>query len=228
MKWWPRSWRQFWSTLDGRTYHLMLSARPWLGWLAVGSMVVVFALVFWWVPLEAIQGYPQKIFYIHVPSAWVMYAAFAVVFAASILYLWKRTSLWDIFARCAAEVGFLFTTLALATAGFFNTPVDLFVDAGGVSLSGAGLVDGFGADERPPARLPQAARLHVEPGRLAPRQDRSDDPAARAERLGAGHEDARQVDRSAVSHGDPTVPRSSSSPRPHRRRGRSGHRVACE
>ena len=27
------------STLDGRTYHLMLSARPWIGWLAVAAMV---------------------------------------------------------------------------------------------------------------------------------------------------------------------------------------------
>jgi heme exporter protein C len=123
MRWWPRSWRQFWSTLDGRTYHLMLSARPWIGWLAVGSMVVVFALVFWWVPLEAIQGYPQKIFYIHVPSAWVMYAAFAVVFVSSILYLWKRTALWDVFARCAAEVGFLFTTLALVTGMLWGKPI---------------------------------------------------------------------------------------------------------
>jgi heme exporter protein C len=123
MSWWPRSWRQFWSTLDGRTYHLMLGARPWIGWFAVGSMVVVFGLVFWWVPLEAIQGYPQKIFYIHVPSAWVMYSAFGVVFASSILYLWKRSSLWDIFARCAAEVGFLFTTLALATGMLWGKPI---------------------------------------------------------------------------------------------------------
>ena len=123
MSWWPRSWRQFWSTLDGRTYHLMLSARPWIGWLAVGSMVVVFGLVFWWVPLEAIQGYPQKIFYIHVPSAWVMYGAFSVVFASSIMVLWKGTALWDIFARCAAEVGFLFTTLTLATGMLWGKPI---------------------------------------------------------------------------------------------------------
>jgi heme exporter protein C len=102
---------------------MMLAARPWIGWLAVGSMAVVFALVFWWVPLEAIQGYPQKIFYIHVPSAWIMYAAFGVVFASSILYLWKRTALWDIFARCAAEVGFLFTTLALATGMLWGKPI---------------------------------------------------------------------------------------------------------
>lgn len=101
----------------------MLSVRPWLGWLAVGMMVAVFALVFWWVPLEAIQGYPQKIFYIHVPSAWLTYSAFAVVFVASIFYLWQRTALWDIFARCAAEIGFLFTSLALVTGMLWGKPI---------------------------------------------------------------------------------------------------------
>jgi heme exporter protein C len=52
-----------------------------------------------------------------------MYAAFAVVFASSILYLWRRTALWDIFARCAAEVGFLFTTLALVTGMLWGKPI---------------------------------------------------------------------------------------------------------
>jgi heme exporter protein C len=117
------SWRRFWSTLDGRLYQLLLHARPWLGWLAVGTMVATFALVFWWVPLEAIQGYPQKIFYIHVPSAWLMYAAFSVVFVASLLYLWRRSALWDIFARCAAEIGFLFNSLALATGMLWGRPI---------------------------------------------------------------------------------------------------------
>jgi len=123
MGWWPASWRQFWTTLDGRTYHLVMDARPWIGWLAVGMMAVTFGLVFWWVPLEAVQGYPQKIFYIHVPSAWLMYAAFAVVFAGSILYLFQRSRLWDIFALCAAEIGFLFTTLALATGMLWGKPI---------------------------------------------------------------------------------------------------------
>ncbi|HUP18863.1 MAG TPA: cytochrome c biogenesis protein CcsA [Gemmatimonadota bacterium] len=123
MKIWPGSWRAFWATLDGRTYHGMLWARPWIGWLAVGLMVGTFALVFWWVPLEAIQGWPQKIFYIHVPSAWIMYSAFAVVFVSSIMYLWQRTRLWDVFARCAAEIGFLFCTLALATGMMWGKPI---------------------------------------------------------------------------------------------------------
>jgi len=123
MKIWPTSWKQFWTTLDGRTYHLMLGARPWLGWAGAGLMVVTFVLVFWWVPLEAIQGWPQKIFYIHVPSAWLMYAAFSVVFAASIMYLWQGTALWDIYARCAAEIGFLFTSLALVTGMLWGKPI---------------------------------------------------------------------------------------------------------
>ncbi len=122
-KWWPRSWRQFWTTLDGRTYHVLLHMRPWIGWLAVGMMVVTFALVFWWVPLESIQRYPQKIFYIHVPSAWLMYSAVGVVFVASVMYLWQRTQLWDIFARCAAEIGFLFCSLTLVTGMLWGSPI---------------------------------------------------------------------------------------------------------
>lgn len=121
--WWPASWRSFWATLDGRLYQSLLHARPWLGWLAVGTMVATFALVFWWVPLEAVQGWPQKIFYIHVPSAWIMYAAFSVVFGSSIMVLWQGGRLWDVFARCAAEVGFLFCTLALATGMMWGKPI---------------------------------------------------------------------------------------------------------
>jgi heme exporter protein C len=123
LRWFPRSWRQLWSTLDGRLYHFLVDVRPWIGWFAVGTMVFTFGLVFWWVPLEAIQGYPQKIFYIHVPSAWLAYASFAFVFLASILYLWQRSGLWDIFARCAAEIGFLFTTLTLVTGMLWGRPI---------------------------------------------------------------------------------------------------------
>jgi heme exporter protein C len=119
---WPWQ-KRFWTNLDGNVYQGMLHARPWLGWSAVATMVVTFFLVFTWVPLEAVQGYPQKIFYIHVPSAWLMYAAFAVVFVSSIFYLWRRTPLWDIFARTAAEIGFLFTSLALVTGMLWGKPI---------------------------------------------------------------------------------------------------------
>ena len=57
----------------------------------------------------------QKIFYFHVPSAWVSYLAFAVVFVASILYLKTSSQKWDTIAYSSAEIGVVFCTLAIVT-----------------------------------------------------------------------------------------------------------------
>src|SRR5690349_12478896 len=58
---------------------------------AASALGVLFALwaAFFYAPTEAIQGDVQRIEYVHVPLAWVAYLAFFVVFAASILYLWR-------------------------------------------------------------------------------------------------------------------------------------------
>ncbi len=45
------------------------------------------ALVFLYAPREATMGEVQRIFYFHVPSAWVGMLAFAVTFVAGIVYL---------------------------------------------------------------------------------------------------------------------------------------------
>lgn len=57
----------------------------------------------------------QKIFYFHVPSAWVSYLAFAVVFLSSILYLKSSSQKWDTVALSSAEIGVIFCTLAIIT-----------------------------------------------------------------------------------------------------------------
>jgi heme exporter protein C len=57
----------------------------------------------------------QKIFYFHVPSAWVAYLAFGVVFVCSILYLKTNSRKWDIIAYSSAEIGVVFCTLAIIT-----------------------------------------------------------------------------------------------------------------
>lgn len=74
-------------------------------------------------PREAIEGEVQRIFYIHVPSAIAAYAAFFVVFAASIVVLWRRDMRFDAVARGAATVGVLFTALVLATGAIWGRPV---------------------------------------------------------------------------------------------------------
>lgn len=70
------------------------------------------------------QGGPlQRIFYFHVPSAWVGYLAFAIVFIASIAYLRTGARRWDVLAHGAAEVGVVFITLVLITGPIWARPV---------------------------------------------------------------------------------------------------------
>ncbi len=57
----------------------------------------------------------QRIFYFHVPAAWVGMLAFTLVFAFSLLYLKTKELYWDQLAYASAEVGVLFCTLAIAT-----------------------------------------------------------------------------------------------------------------
>src|SRR5437899_12384635 len=66
-------------------------------------------------PREVTQGNVQRIMYLHVPSVWVAYVAFAVVFVASIAYLAKRADAADLLAHASAEVGVVFTGVTIAT-----------------------------------------------------------------------------------------------------------------
>lgn len=55
----------------------------------------------------------QKIFFFHVPAAWVSYLAFGIVFVCSILYLKTNSRKWDTLAYSSAEIGVVFCTLAI-------------------------------------------------------------------------------------------------------------------
>jgi len=72
---------------------------------------------------DASGGPLQRIFYFHVPSAWLAYLGFAVVSIASIAYLKTRSRRWDLVAHAAAEVGVLFCTLVLITGPIWAHPV---------------------------------------------------------------------------------------------------------
>ncbi len=72
---------------------------------------------------DASGGPLQRIFYFHVPSAWLAYLGFAVVFIASIAYLKTRSRRWDLVAHAAAEVGVLFCSLVLITGPIWAHPV---------------------------------------------------------------------------------------------------------
>ncbi len=93
--------------------------------LGLGLVLMVAALymVFVYVPTEKNMGVVQRIFYFHVPIAWVSLLAFFITFTFSILYLWKREMKWDSFACASAEIGIVFTTLVLITGPIWAKPV---------------------------------------------------------------------------------------------------------
>src|SRR5207247_7602546 len=73
-------------------------------------------------PPEVTQGNVQRIMYLHVPSVWVAYVAFAVVLVASIVYLARRAERADHVAHASAELGVLFTGLTIATGSIWGKP----------------------------------------------------------------------------------------------------------
>ena len=85
----------------------------------IGMMTSIF-MIFLYVPTDAIEGIPQRIFYFHVPVAWIGMLAFGVLAAASIGYLWKKDERWDWLARASAEVGTIFITLALISGSIWG------------------------------------------------------------------------------------------------------------
>jgi heme exporter protein C len=93
-----------------------------LGWLSLAGLAGLGVLVFAFTPQDRYMGFSQKIMYIHVPSMWVAYLAFFIVFFCSIGYLWKRSAAFDRVAKCSAEVGVLFCGLGLLTGAIWGRP----------------------------------------------------------------------------------------------------------
>ena len=91
--------------------------------LGLVLMVAALYMIFVYVPTEKATGAIQRIFYFHVPLAWVGFLAFFVVFISSIMYLWKQSVMWDALAHASAEIGILFTSLVLITGSIWAKSV---------------------------------------------------------------------------------------------------------
>jgi heme exporter protein C len=98
-------------------------AANWLGLATLAMMTAAIFMVFVYVPTEAQQGIVQRIFYFHVPCAWVAFAAFALVAISGVFYLWLGQQVWDDLGYAAAEVGILFCTLVLITGSIWAKPI---------------------------------------------------------------------------------------------------------
>jgi heme exporter protein C len=92
--------------------------------LAAAAVCILAQWAIWfYAPVEQTMGLVQKIFYTHLPMAWWSFVSFFVVFVASILYLAKRREGCARLAAAAAELGVLFSGLALATGMCWAKPI---------------------------------------------------------------------------------------------------------
>lgn len=91
--------------------------------VTVAFGIAALAMIVGFAPTDKVQGVVQRIFYFHVPMAWVAYLAFGVVLVASVAYLWKRDTRWDTVARASVEIGVVFTTLVLITGSLWGKPI---------------------------------------------------------------------------------------------------------
>ena len=98
-------------------------ARLWLLLLTAVLTLADGYLIFIVAPTDAVLGYIQRIFYIHVPISILSFLGFLVCAVAGVGYLIRRTERWDRLAHAAAEVGVVFVTLALITGVIWARPV---------------------------------------------------------------------------------------------------------
>ncbi|MGR6320224.1 cytochrome c biogenesis protein CcsA [Micromonospora soli] len=96
------------------------AARRTLAWLAGGLAAAAALAGGWLAPPDQVQGQAQRLMYLHVPAAWVAYAAFGVVLAASLAYLIGGDPRWDRFARAGAEIGVVLTAAAIGTGSLWG------------------------------------------------------------------------------------------------------------
>jgi heme exporter protein C len=82
-------------------------------------MSVTLALVFFWVPLEAEQGFLQKIFYVHVPLAIISLCGFIAGGLFAIQHLRTREQRWDFRSYVAIHMSLIFGLATLITGSIW-------------------------------------------------------------------------------------------------------------
>ncbi len=94
------------------------NAKGFDGLLAIAIIAVLAASVraIWFTPVDAMLGAAQKIFYIHVPTAFIgLYVACGLMFISSIMYLWIKDERLDRLAESSAELAVVFLGIVLVT-----------------------------------------------------------------------------------------------------------------
>lgn len=81
------------------------------------------AMVFFYAPIERVMGAVQKVFYFHVAAGWVGMLSFLFAAIAGVVYLIKKTKLWDLIGVAAVEIGIVFIFINIVTGSIWARPI---------------------------------------------------------------------------------------------------------
>jgi heme exporter protein C len=90
-----------------------------LAWATAVTLTVAFALVFFYAPLDADQGFVQKIFYVHVPMAIVALGGFVAGGIMAIKHLRSGDRSWDLRSYVAIHMSIILGFGVLATGAIW-------------------------------------------------------------------------------------------------------------
>jgi heme exporter protein C len=94
-----------------------------LGMLSLVGMLVSIWMIFFYTPVDALQGEPQRILYVHVPTAWGGMLGFIILAVAGIIYLFRPDERLDWIARASAEISAVYLSITLLLGMLWGKPI---------------------------------------------------------------------------------------------------------
>ncbi|MDO9085588.1 MAG: cytochrome c biogenesis protein CcsA [Anaerolineaceae bacterium] len=91
--------------------------------VTVIALLSATAMVFFYAPIERVMGAVQKVFYFHVAAGWVGMLSFLFAAVAGILFLVKKTKVWDLVGVAAVEIGIVFILINIVTGSIWARPI---------------------------------------------------------------------------------------------------------
>jgi heme exporter protein C len=91
-----------------------------LATLAGFALLLAYALV--WSPADRVQQDSVRIMYVHVPTAIMAFTSCGITTIAAAMWLRRRSEGWWVLGGAAAEIGLVFTGLALLTGSIWGRP----------------------------------------------------------------------------------------------------------
>jgi heme exporter protein C len=90
-----------------------------LSLVTFAALTATLALVFFYAPLDADQGFIQKIFYVHVPVAIVTLCAYVLGALFAVMHLRTRERKWDLRSYVVIHIALIFNVIGLATGAIW-------------------------------------------------------------------------------------------------------------